>query len=231
MQFSKLKFLFIFLPFFLASCARDNMAISPSTFDSKPKILIAQMSGFEEAHLYKAGTQGWLDSIINNVVNSSLTERLKHISVQPILDEKYYQSFEKALQNKTTWVKRLGKTIEKDAVSHLKHEETTSPYDFTFLKNQHEADFLLVIDPIEFGVVRAYYGFIPTSAPVGVAKFSLYLVRLQDNALFGIYNAASSAPVFGSWDTPPEYSALIQSIENALVNGIGESLHFFFQQQ
>jgi hypothetical protein len=227
-NFSKFRFVLVPLAFLMGACARENMRILPTTFDDKPKVLVGQMSGFEEAQFYKEGNTGILDNVINAVVTSSVSQRLKEINIQPTLDERFYAPFQKALENKTTWVKKLEKTIFKEDICTLSHEEKISPYDFSFLKNQYDADYALIIDPLAFGTLRSYYGFIPTSAPVGVTQFSIYFVRLRDNALFGLYNGQSSAPVFGSWDCPPEYSALIQSVQNALVNALGEALAFLF---
>jgi hypothetical protein len=224
----KIRFLLLPLFFLLAACARENMRISSTAFYEKPKVLVGQMSGFEEAHFYKDGDQGWADMIINYVITSSANERLKDINIQPLLDERFYAPFQKILTAKTTWVKKLEKTIFKEDICTLSHEEQTSPYDFSFLKHQYDADFALIIDPHTFGSLRNYYGFIPLGAPVGVANFTIYFVRLRDNALFGLYKSELSMPVHGEWDAPPEYYELIQSIKNALTNGLSDAFGFLF---
>lgn len=227
--FKKSRFILLSLALaLLGACARENMRISPTVFYEKPKVLVGQMSGFEEAHFYKEGTQGWADMIINHVITSPASDRLKNINIQPLLDEAFYIPFQGALANKATWVRKLEKTIFKEELCSLSHEEKISPYDFSFLKHQYDADFALIIDPHNFGSSRNYYGFIPLGAPVGVANFSIYFVRLCDNTLFGLYNSENSTPVQGDWDSPPEYYELIQSIKSALSNGLKDGFGFLF---
>lgn len=101
-----------------------------------------------------------------------------------------------------------------------------SPYDFSSLKSKHGAKYALVLQPNHFGAQRSYYGFIPTSAPAGLADITVYLVKLDDNSIAGYFNTTVTEAVKGDWDVPPHYSALTAASNKALTKALNNAYRY-----
>lgn len=181
--------------FILASCAnipqRENFKIDQAIFKSKPKIVIVSMNECLKADYKKVGQQGLLDLAINNAFASDAQEGLDKIDALPIVEKSYFENFKLTFNNmgaKTTIEK--SPILEKDFVKIDPTLINLSPYDFSSLSKKYKADYALVMSVEGFGLVRSYYGFIPTSAPHAYANLHIYLVNLKDNTLVGYYRVA-----------------------------------------
>ncbi|CAO4847141.1 MAG: hypothetical protein CNLJKLNK_00372 [Holosporales bacterium] len=181
--------------FLLASCAsvpqRENFRIDQTIFKSKPKIVIVTMNECLKPIYRQEGQQGLLDALINQAFANDVNEGLDKIDAQPIVDKAYFDNFKQTFTNmgaKTT-VEKLPLS-EKDFVKVDPNMINLSPYDFSALSKKYNADYALVMTVESFGLVRSYYGFIPTSAPHAYANVHIYLVNLKDNSLVGYYRVA-----------------------------------------
>ncbi len=184
-----------------AGCAtvptRQNMTIDEAIFDKKPKIVITQIGDFKGAAYFKGGQQGLLDIAISGCVTNADETALKALDSHHIVDKNYYQAFEKTFVGKGAKVffnktpialKNLHKMPDDNI--HL------SRFDLSFLKDKNKYDYALIFEPIHYGIVRQYYGFIPTGAPNGMAAFFVYLVDLNDNTLMGYFKTDSSLKLY-----------------------------------
>lgn len=176
---------------------RKNMTIDESIFDKKPKIVIAQIDDFKGAVYQKIGNQGFLDVAINGCVTSGDEAALKILDSSSIVDKNYYQAFEKTFVGKGAKV-FLNKTPINVKNLHKMPKDNlyVSPFDLTFLKDKNKYDYALIFEPKHFGIIREYYGFIPTSAPNGMANFFVYLVDLSDNTLLGYFSMDNSLKLY-----------------------------------
>ncbi|MDE3084988.1 MAG: hypothetical protein KGJ37_07230, partial [Verrucomicrobiota bacterium] len=83
--------------------------------------------------------------------------------------------------------------------------------------------YVLVLELLNYGVMRTYYGFIPTSTPSGFATIRGRLVDIADKNSV-IWDTGEQypgntvqEPVAGEWKQPPDYANLIAAANRALV--------------
>lgn len=216
--------------FLLVGCGgRQDMEIHNTVFDKPSSIVIAQMDGFENPGFYKEGQQGVLDFLISSAVTEEVTENIKKINVNEIIEQHYFKPFESAFLTKSFKVVKACEKLKKNAlVKHDGDQGKCAEFNFKNLKTSYNTDYALVLEPKLFGTMRKYYGFIPLGSPKGYADFKVYLVRLEDNAVLGYYNAEAKIEVKGDWDTPPHYAELVKSVKTALATALNNAyLHFF----
>lgn len=225
-----LKYITTLIFLVLIGCAgRKDMELSKDIFNKPSSIVITQVEGLENPGFYKEGEQGMVDFLISSAITDSVAEGLKKINTTEIIEEHYFKPFEIAFLNKSFTVNKLSEKLKREALCKYEgdHEKCAS-LDFRSLKSKHNAEFALVLDPKLFGTIRKYYGFIPIGAPKGHADLTVYLVRLEDNAVMGHYNASVRTEVQGDWDTPPDYAALVKATKTALATALNNAyLHFF----
>ena len=224
----QLTAVFVFL--FLVGCAgRQDMEISKDVLNKPSSIVIAQIEGLETRGFYKEGGQGIVDVLISEAMTSSVTEGLKKIESTEIVEEHYFKPFEIAFLNKSFTVNKLSEKLKRDSLCKYEGDhEKCATLDFRLLKDKHNAEFALVLDPKLFGTIRNYYGFIPTGAPKGYADLTVYLVRLEDNTILGHYNANVRVDIKGDWDTPPDYTELVKASKAALTTALNNAYSHFF---
>lgn len=222
----------MFLNIFVAGCAakRENMKIPQAVFDSKPRVVLTQTKGFEKARFYKDGPQGlFLDLAINSMMTNSLDEKVCEVTGNQIVNEKYYDVFQKAFQERAFLASKDEKLLQNvDLKKHSVDEPQFAPYDFGCL-NAHSAEYALILEPFFFGVKRTYYGFIPTSAPQGHTHLRIYLVRIKDNTVWGYYDSPVILPVEGTWDSPPHFAEVQEAAKKALIVALAQAYTYFFQ--
>ena len=215
----------------LTGCAthRENAKIHPAVIAKPSSVVMAQVSGIEKPDLYKIGNQGLLDMMINDAMTSSVTEVIQKIDGQHIVDDFYFEAFERTFDSNQFKVKKAAAVINrKDLKEHAVDEAEFAHFDFRSLKNQYDVEYALILQPRGFGAVRQYHGFIPLGAPKGLAELLIYLVKLDDNSLVGYYNTAVELPVKGDWDNPPRYSAMTTASKRALKKALVDAHQYLF---
>ena len=215
----------------LTGCAtqRDNMPFRDGMTEKPSTVVITEVSGLETPCYIKAGTQGLLMFMMNEVMAQSIEKKIKILKVQSVVDSHYYEAFRQGLEHQGFQVRKSSdllrkETLQKPPIDDSKH----APYDFRFLKEKFDVEYALVLEPISVGLIRHYYDCIPLGAPKGYTDLLIYLVNLNSNLLEGYYHAVVKLPIEGEWDTPPEYDALMNSAQNALVKALREAYTYFF---
>jgi hypothetical protein len=217
----------------LTGCARDKNISPSSEFMSRPDtIVIAQVSGIEKASYYKTGGQGLLDQAINSAVCSEMQTKIQEIPSAPILENKYYGNFGDAFKNKGFEVKVEEYPISRETLREPQNnDEKYAPYDFSYLKDDYDVNYAIILDAGSFGVARNYYGFIPLGAPIGTAHLNVYLVDLTDNSIVGESHYTAAEIIAGDWDVSPDYPAVMKAARRSLEKALDESYIVFFGKE
>lgn len=182
---------------------RENLKIGDRFFKTKPKVVILQLDPLGRARYIKDGDQGLLDFAINKMVCSGQEDAINNIDTDHLLDVAYFKNF------KQTFTTRGAKILEDKKPLVIKDFQPTDPkfielaaYDFTHLRNQFKADYALILHMTTYGLIRSYYGFIPTGAPEAFANFTISLVDLKTNVLLGYYTSKNdgTSSMGGIWN-------------------------------
>lgn len=214
----------------LVGCGgRQDMEINKTVFDKPSSIVIVQVDGLENPGFYKEGQQGVVDFLISNAVAGEVIEKIRTINVEEIVDQHYFKPFESAFLAKSFKVVKDSEKLKKSSlVKHEGDQDKCADFNFKNLKTSYNTDYALVLEPKLFGTIRKYYGFIPLGSPKGYTEVKVYLVRLEDNAVLGHYNADAKIGVKGDWDAPPDYAELVKATKTALATALNNAyLHFF----
>jgi uncharacterized protein YcfL len=223
----KLTTVFVFL--FLVGCAgKQNMEISKDVFDKPSSIVIAQTLGLESPR-FKFGvdnqpTVGLIAAFIQDWTMEG-TKQVALADAKPIVEEYYYRLFMTSLEKKGLKIIRHMPVLDKSKLSKssLADDNHTS-FDFRFLREEHSAEYALILDPEYFGAIRPglFYN------PRGVTTLSIYLVRTQDNKIAGCYNASVTIKADDDWDKTPEHTGLVEVTQHALKEALKEAHAYFF---
>jgi hypothetical protein len=215
----------------LAGCTtqRENMPINERVFEKPSAIVITQITGLEKPTYAMHGNQGLLEAVINEAMGSSIAEKIENLRVHNIAEEYYYQPFRKYFEERSFKVINHAQPLEREKLLPLTVEEAKyAPYNFKPLKAQFDAEYALILDPQDFGLVREYYSCLPISHPTGHTNLGIYLVRLEDNLIAGYYKASAIMSTHGEWDSPPEYQSLMDAAKNSLIKALQDAYIYFF---
>lgn len=223
-------FLWLLILGTVSGCSqRENLQISEGFYAKPSSVVITQVSGLEEPGFYRRGNQGVVDFMVSDIMTDSMQEKLRQMKADTILNDYYYKRYGSRLASRSMNVTEVKNPINKKSLQSDPNDDLQhAPYDFRFLKKSYGADYAMVLDPHSFGVIRSYYGFIPTSAPKGYADLSIYFVDLSNNSIVGEYKASIEQTVEGEWDTPPEYASLTRASKDALAKALSDAYTYFF---
>lgn len=230
-HFTKIGFI-LCIAAFLTGCATRPNVMPPASFTSHPKkILIAQLSDFENAIYIPPGrntNQGLIIDLIDLAIiynAADIGPSVCRLISAPIIDEHYSKRFNAFYQGHNFDVTFAEKPIRKDQLdpSRIK-EDKYAPYDFSYLKDQYHVDYALILDITKFSATRLGY----LAKPHGRSSVKAYLVNLLDNSIVGEYSTKeiTEAPK-EKWDTPPEYYALTQAVRHTLINALDQLYDVF----
>lgn len=212
----------------LSGCVtkRENQPFSAACLKEKKTVVIAQISGFQNTHYLKAGVQGVLDVLINNILGKSIEKKLKTLNSKSLIKSDYYKRFSQYFSRKNINVVQYFKPIETDLFKRdLRNEAKHAPRDLAFLKEKFKADYALVLDPIAFGIIREYYSFVPLGRPQGYISLFVYMIDLSTNHLEGYFESKVFVPVTGNWDAD-DYSELFEASKTALRRSLLNSYNY-----
>lgn len=216
----------------LSNCSkieRENFVISQSLIDSPSSVTLVEVSGFEEPRFYRGDQAGLLDCFVNGVFGAELRESIKYIAVKKFIQNSFYQKFAAALK-KAGFTVLTSKPIDRESLKAPKNETAEgAPYDFSPLSKQYKSDYLMVLDPLEFGIRREYYSFIPTSSPYGHTFLRVYLVDLKTNILEGYFATRYNVATSDKWDDQgARYEEVTNAAEKSVKEAINAAYGFFF---
>ena len=216
----------------LANCSRierENFVIRQSLIDSPSTVTLVEISGFDEPQFYRGGQSGLLDICFNKAFGSDLRASVKYISIRRFIEKSFFNRFASALK-KSGFKVKIAKSLDRESLKTPENETSDmAPFDFSGLYHEYKTDYLMVLDPIKFGICREYYGFIPTGRPYGASLVRIYLVDLKTNMLEAYFAEQITVGTSEKWDDQGErYEEVTNAAEESAKQSINAAYEFFF---
>ena len=196
--------------------------VDPAFWSNKDQVIGVAVAKLPVPKTTKAGSQGLLDIAINDANSSDLDKHLASLDIGGI--DQTVDKFIEYLNGKNIQAKKIDEKIDLETLPELADTSEESngktkfhaARDFRALKEKYNVDKLLLINVGRVGTWRTYYGFIPTSDPVGSSYISGQIINLSNNELewsqFANQNVPNSEP---EWDVPPNFPGLTKATMSA----------------
>jgi hypothetical protein len=181
------------------------------------------------AKLYKQGDQGLVDVIVSSAATSEVAKRFEKEKVSPYVQKYYLNVFKGAFSDEGCLTKVVDKSYSKDSLKRMK-ETGFFWYDLRPIAKELQVDNLMVLDMIKFGAIRKYKGFIPVTQPKGHSLVAGYLIEGTSNRLIYMKISGKTELPAGEWDSPPEFTNLMKSVESSFEKAIDEIFIAFFNR-
>jgi len=213
--------LILLILLFLVGCVAmvPKIDVDPKFWADKEQVIGVAIAKLPTPASLKSGNQGLLDVLINEANASDLDKHLASLDISSVnqLNEKVVTY----LTSKNIKAVKIDSAIDIKALPELNEEQRANKphialHDYTSLKEQYHVDKLLVITVVNVGTMRSYYGFIPTSAPVGSCSINGKIINLSNNELEWNQTTTQNVPsADANWDTPPEFPGLTKAVFSA----------------
>ena len=189
-------FVYFFFSLLLSACTEKchNINILNSFEDLKGKtILITHLSGLSHPHYYDSQT---LEILELHEGNKDIHKALQKISSNEILKHDYYQCFSHHFHKESLLLRLEEDPLNRHTLRPFPLKNCNyAPYDFRFLRKKYAVDYVLILDPVAFGVEHFFYRQRPLGDPMGCAYLEIYLVNLQDNTIRARCSIVSQEPL------------------------------------
>jgi hypothetical protein len=170
------------------------------------------------ATTHKVGQQGLLDMAINEAMADELSKYLKTLDLSSY--GKVSGEAASRMQAKGLKVREVGSPVDVATLPDFKTEDSSRVYaqkDFRSLKQQLGVDRLLLLTVTAAGTQRSYYGFIPTSSPIGLLSARGEIVDLNTNEILWRQLTTNTAPIDDPWDQPPNYPNVSVAVQKVIL--------------
>ena len=206
--------------FVLAGCVamQPKIDVDPAFWANKEQVIGVAIAKLPTPMSAKSGNQGLLDVLINDANSSDLDKHLASLDITSVND--LADKIVAYLNTKNIKAVKIDTAIDESTLPELPaagEDQTSSgklfaKRDFSGLKDQHQVDKVLLIKVTRVGTMRSYYGFIPTSAPVGSSVITGQIINLANNQLEWSQEATQNVPNAESeWDVPPDFPGLTKA--------------------
>lgn len=203
----------------VAACAHraEVVAPQPSLWNDKAAVIGVALAPSLVASTYKAGAQGLLDIAINSAVASSLTDHLEKFDAR-CFQQAQFTMIEK-LRARGLNVKAVSTLIDPKKypeVEKASAKARIASHNYTALMHSEGIDRLLLLQLDQIGTSRSYYAFVPTGAPVAIAKASGQMIDLKTGTLLWGSSSLRNQAIATPWDEPPGYPHIDAAIVEAI---------------
>lgn len=203
----------------LAGCATPQkpIAVDPSFWQDRQAVIGVVSEKLPEADAEMTGQQGLLDVAINRGNAGKMIEQLKKLDVSRAAS--MTDNLASQLTRRGFKVQKLP-TLDVAKLPEFKADANPELYagrDFRGLAS-NGIDRVLVVTVEKIGTTRAYYGFLPTSAPRALFAARGQLVDLKTNKLIWYDRHQSTATIAEPWDQEPDFP----NVSAAVLKNIGE---------
>jgi len=224
--------------FLLVGCVglQPKIDVDPAFWANKEQVIGVAVAKLPTPMSAKSGNQGLLDVLINDANSSDLDKHLAALDISSV--NTLADKITDYLNQKNIKAVKIDDIIDDSTLPELpalseeqsKSGKQFAQRDFTGLKAQHQVDKVLLIKVTRVGTMRSYYGFIPTSAPVGSSVISGQIINLSDNHLEWSQVATQNVPNAESeWDVPPDFPGLTKAALSAYEQSQQMLLNTFMQ--
>lgn len=220
----KLRNLFSFgIVLLLSACAtQQQVQLKKDFWQNKEQtlgILVVQVAQDRNV-IQQGGRIGLLDHAINNAMASDLNAYLeKQEIVELNVLGKRIAERARAIGVKAVMIdKKITMADLKERPGQV--NDGFARHDFSPIIADYKLDRLLVLSPVFTGTARNYYGFIPTSDPVGTFQAFGELIEVPSHTLVWYKPINATRQVKQPWDQPPNFPNVTQAMRDAINTGI-----------
>ncbi len=221
----------------LTACAkRENKDIDASFFQSPSTVLIAEVGGLgsPKYHIEMGDSNaGLIGALVMSVAqgiagaaNSDAIEVVEAMQLFHLSEQHYHKPFSQAFRDKGVLAQNMLSPLLPEGLQAIEDDKIQPPYDFKFLKDHHNVDYVFVMIPGGTRIIR-YPGLFGHS--IAQAALNFYLIKLMDNTVSGYFSSSVNLPIADDWDNPPDYPRLTSGIEESIRLACQNALLFFFK--
>ena len=203
----------------LAGCATKPVAMNSSMLDEPDtSVHIVTTKIPTEGKLFRTGSQGLLDLVINSAVTSEVSGFLATKDGAEF--NQLVDNVERQFKLKSIPVTRHIRAVDYDSIPKRKADKGEFDKDLSNIFANTDAKYILFLRLVGFGAERSYYSFIPTSDPSGVVLLDGAIVDRDSKLHWFTRDSSALEPrftrsVIGEWDQPPSYPSLDKSLSES----------------
>lgn len=212
---------------------QPNINIEPTFWSNNNQTIGVALAKLPKPMSAKSGNQGLLDIMINDANASDLDKHLATLDLSSV--NKLRDDIVEYLNKKNITAKTIDTPVDVESLPEIQNQQTVNGVhfaerDFSGLKEQYAVDKLLLVTVTRIGTLRSYYGFIPTSDPVGSSMINGKIINLSNNQLEWNQTASQNVPnAEGDWDSPPAFPGLTKAVYSSFEQSQQMLLNNFMQ--
>ena len=214
-----------------SGCASQPKVLENDFWNNKNKTIAVVVHKLpEKMGMFKEGGQGLLDLAISSVATQGINNKLTELDPTPFVSIR--DEFESKLVAEGFSVVNYPNLINYQELSKRDKQTGYFGYDLTEIFTETKADQVIVLQLMQYGASRSYYGFIPLSKPQGMAAVDGVMINKQHEILWNTGNSIADSfvkePVVGEWKQKPDYPNLMDAARRALAKSQTVLLDKFF---
>lgn len=223
--------LFVSIYLLLSGCASKPKTLETDFWSDKNKTIAVVVHELpKQMGMFKEGGQGLLDIAINSIATQGVNSKLTELDPTPFIDIR--EKFITQLSSEGFTAKAYPELINYQEFPKRENQTGYFGYDLSDVFMETNADQIIVLQLMQYGASRTYYGFIPLSKPQGMAAVDGVMITKDHKILWNTGNSIANSfikePVVGEWKQKPDYPNLMDSARRALSKSQTVLLDKFF---
>lgn len=207
----------------LATGCVTNVPLQDSFWDESGKTVGVAVVTFPEPGVFRSGSQGALDVLINSATTADLAERLR--SFDPSAFVAIREEVAAVLRERGMRPVIIEELIDVETLPEAAEGGGRHDRDYSELGQRYGVDNLVLLSIEAVGAARNYYGFIAVGAPRGYCVGSGELIDLTTNQLMWRYTMSynnSRVRADGPWRNPPDYPEMLAATAQAVDQAVAD---------
>ena len=199
------------LTIFLTGCGtiQKPVALKPTFWEQRQAVVGIAVAPVGKPTAQMMGAQGLLDIAINTANAKAMVERMESTEFKRLAA--IPANIGGHLKDRGFTVKVLEQPVDQAKLADFSGGENFTRKDFRSLASQG-IERLLLIEVVQYGTTRNYYGFLPLGAPSANMVLKGSLIDLKTNELLWYQTYTTTRPVSDPWDQTPEYPNVIGAV-------------------
>ena len=207
---------------FLTGCVSmpEPVQLSENFYTETSRTIGVAIENQQEPSFSIMGQVGLLDYAIISAATSDLDNHTKTLATDDFLTvgDDLVVSLKNSGQQAQLleWKPVEAKALKKTGKKGQKGGTQFAEYNYAYVKNTANVDYLLLVKSTTKGFTRSYYGFVPTSDPA--ANFAVHgeLIDLNTHQVLWRQTFSVNDAAQGEWDEPPTYPNLTNAYFSCL---------------
>jgi hypothetical protein len=199
------------LTILLTGCGtiQKPVALKPTFWEQRQAVVGIALAPVGKPTAQMLGNQGLLDIAINTANAKAMVERMESTEFKRLAA--IPANIGGHLKDRGFAVKLLDQPVDQAKLADFTGGENFTRKDFRSLASQG-IERLLLIEVVQYGTSRSYYGFIPLGAPTANMVLRGSLIDLKTNELLWYQTYSTIRAVSDPWDQAPNYTNVIESV-------------------